>query len=102
MLNSRTWTDRLCGAPAWWGFAGEGDRQRLERLITRMRLSGYLPSDFPDLATLIEEADCKLYTNVLCTKQQHTRIASFFRRIAGLHSPSPKEGSQLCPSTQRQ
>src|SRR6218665_1985049 len=51
-------------APAWWGFADEGDRQWLERLVTRMQHSGYLPSDFPDRATLIEEADCKLYKNI--------------------------------------
>src|SRR6218665_2352588 len=42
----------------------EGDRQRLEHLIARMRRSGYLPSDFPDLATLVEEADCNLYKNI--------------------------------------
>src|SRR6218665_1577098 len=37
-------------APAWWGFAGEGDRHRLERLVARMRRRGYLP---PDLRTLL-------------------------------------------------
>src|SRR6218665_567164 len=38
--------------------------QRLERLVAKMRRSGYLPSDFPDLTTLVEEADCKLFKNV--------------------------------------
>ena len=43
------------------GFASEGDRQRIERLVARMRRSGYLPSGFPDLATPVEEADCTFY-----------------------------------------
>src|SRR6218665_3372815 len=44
--------------------AGEGDRQRLERLIARMRRSGSLPSDFPDLSALAEDADCKLFSTI--------------------------------------
>src|SRR6218665_1656994 len=64
VARATTVASMLYAAPAWWGFAGEGVRQRLERLIARMQRSGYLPSDFPDLATLVEEADCKLYTNV--------------------------------------
>jgi len=54
----------LYAAPAWWGFAGEGDRHRLERLVARMRRSGYLPPDFPDLATLVEDADTKLFNSI--------------------------------------
>jgi len=47
----------LYAAPAWWGFAGEGDRLRLERLMARMWRRGYLPSDFPNVESLDEEAD---------------------------------------------
>ena len=54
----------LYAAPAWWGFAGEGDRHRLERLVARMRRSGYLPPDFPDLAILVEDADTKLLNSI--------------------------------------
>src|SRR6218665_2558096 len=39
----------LYATPALWGFAGEGDRVRLERLIARMRRRGYLPDDFPKI-----------------------------------------------------
>src|SRR6218665_143271 len=67
VARATTVASMLYAAPAWWGFAGEGDHQRLERLIARMRRNGYLPSDVPDLATLVEEADCKLYTNVRCS-----------------------------------
>src|SRR6218665_4188060 len=45
VARATTVATMLHAAPAWWGFAGEGDRQRLERLITRMRRSGYLPTD---------------------------------------------------------
>src|SRR6218665_3912603 len=54
----------LFAAPAWWGFAGEGDRHRLECLVARMRRSGYLPPDFPHLATLVEDADTKLFNSI--------------------------------------
>ena len=47
------------------GFAGEGDRLRLERLIARMRREGYLPSDFPDIASLAEEAGCRLFKSII-------------------------------------
>src|SRR6218665_2218319 len=50
---------------AWWGFAGEGDRLRLERLIVRMRRRGYLPSDFPNIASLAEEADRILFKSII-------------------------------------
>src|SRR6218665_2526837 len=54
----------LYAAPAWWGFAGEGERQRFQRLITRRSRSGYLPTDFPDLATLAEDADHNLFNSI--------------------------------------
>src|SRR6218665_775052 len=36
----------LYATPAWWGFAGVGFSQRLERLVTRLRRMGHLPMDF--------------------------------------------------------
>src|SRR6218665_1345935 len=54
----------LYAPPAWYGFANEGDRKRLERLIARMRRCGYLPRDFPSLAALVDEADRKLFRSI--------------------------------------
>src|SRR6218665_4019432 len=51
----------LYASPTWWGFAGEGNRQRLGRLLSRMRRGGYLPSDFPTIESLVGEADRKLF-----------------------------------------
>src|SRR6218665_1375809 len=55
----------LYAVPAWWGFAGEGDRHRLKRLVARMRRRGYLPSDFPNIASLAEEADRRLFKSII-------------------------------------
>src|SRR6218665_1937332 len=63
----------LYATPAWWGFAGEGNRLRLERLIARMRRMGYLPSDFPNIASLAEEADRRLFKSII---QSQTQILS--------------------------
>ena len=43
--------------PPWWGFGGEGNRQRLRRLITRLRRMNYFLLDLPSVDTLAEEAD---------------------------------------------
>src|SRR6218665_1221305 len=55
----------LYATPEWWGFAGERDRLRLERLIARMRRRGYLPSDFSNIASLAEEGDRRLFKSIL-------------------------------------
>src|SRR6218665_3469548 len=55
----------LNATPAWWGFVGEGDCLRLELLIARMRRRGYLPSDFPNIASLAEEADHRLFKSII-------------------------------------
>src|SRR6218665_653159 len=56
----------LYATPALWGLAGEGDRRlRLERLIARIRRRGYLPSDFPNIASLAEEADRRLFKSII-------------------------------------
>jgi len=47
-------------SPAWWEFAG----QRLERLVARLRRMGYLPTDFPSVETLAEEADRNLFKTI--------------------------------------
>src|SRR6218665_3952039 len=57
--------------PAWWGFAGEGDRQRLGLLLSRMRRGGYLPSEFPTIESLVDEADRKLFRS---TSQNRTHV----------------------------
>src|SRR6218665_1877971 len=61
----------LYASHAWWGFAGEEDRQSLSRLLSRMRLGGYLPSNFSTIEYLVDEADRKLFKS---TSQNHTHV----------------------------
>jgi len=41
---------------ARWGFASKGDRQRLGKLLVRLRRRGYLAYDFHSVDTLADEA----------------------------------------------
>ena len=71
---------------SWCGFANEGDRKRFDRLIARMRRSGYLSQDFPILAALVDEADGKLFrsnsNNVTHVVQMYVTISPVSLNIA--------------------
>jgi len=41
-----------------------GDRQRLGKLLARLRRRGYLPYDFPSVDTLADEAERKLLRSI--------------------------------------
>src|SRR6218665_3194933 len=51
-------------SPAWWGFATEEQRNRLERLLRGLRRRGFLPVDFPSFAALATEADLRLLKSI--------------------------------------
>src|SRR6218665_3437737 len=53
-------------ASAWWGFASEGDRGRVERFIGRLRRSGYLPKEEPTASEIVNEAEACLFRSVSC------------------------------------
>src|SRR6218665_1741662 len=69
-ISSTWWREQLLLFPSCMplrrggGFAGVGDRQRLERLVARLRRMGYLPTDFPSVQTLAEEADRNLFKTI--------------------------------------
>src|SRR6218665_1024394 len=71
VARATTLATMLYATPVWWGYAGEGDRQCLEQLIARMRRSGYQPTDFPDFATLAENADHNLFNSI---RRHKTRV----------------------------
>src|SRR5688572_15559722 len=52
-------------APAWWGFAGQRDRCRLQSVINKLILLRYLPEDYPKFERLCLEADTRLFSAVL-------------------------------------
>src|SRR6218665_3653195 len=104
VARATTVATMLYAAPAWWGFVGEGERQRFERLITRMRRSGYLPTDFPDFVTLAEDADHNLFNSIrrnkahvlrhyfvekpisTCMLRERAQILSFHLETIGISS----------------
>lgn len=64
VARATTLAHLLYTSPAWWGFAKQVDRSRLERLLTRMRRMGYLPSCTPDVFDLAHAAEQRLLGSV--------------------------------------
>jgi len=51
--------------PAWWGYASAADRGRLEAFLCRSVSFGYRDASAPSLASICEQADDKLFNNIL-------------------------------------
>src|SRR6218665_1434704 len=79
----------LYAAPAWWGFAGEGDSHRLERLVARMRRSGYLPPDFPDLAASLHVSSVSWPSSSLSKSLVSMYLSPLSSQARALFSVSP-------------
>jgi len=58
-------------ASSWWGFATADDRKRLQAVIRRGIRSGLCEQHHKTVEKLVEEADDKLFSNVMYIKQQH-------------------------------
>jgi len=55
----------LYAAPAWWGFAHAGDRNRLEGFLRRAQKAGYYNNDsLPTVAAHCEQADEQLFSSL--------------------------------------
>ena len=52
----------MYASPSWWGFASAGERERMERLINKLRRCGFLPMSVSNLAN---EADQRLFRSVI-------------------------------------
>ena len=65
MARATTVASILYAPPTWFVFAGEGDHIRLEQLIARMRRRDYLPSGFPNIESLAEEVDRRLFKSII-------------------------------------
>ena len=52
VARATTVASLLYASPAWWVFTSAEERARLERLIARLKCSGYLPQDFPTFEEL--------------------------------------------------
>ena len=58
---------------AWWGFASAADRGRLEAFLRRYASFGYRDPTAPSLAYICEQADDKLFNNILCNNNHLLR-----------------------------
>jgi hypothetical protein len=72
----------LYAAPAWWGHTTADDRERLERMMHRMRKLDYLPTTTPSIEALVFEADKGLLHAVM-RKDFHV-LRSLFPPVARL------------------
>ena len=52
-------------SPSWWGLLDEGNRQRLQAVLTKMQKQGLLPCDHPTMMELCDAADTKLFAAIL-------------------------------------
>src|SRR6218665_2386148 len=80
VTRATTMATLLYAAPAWWGFASEGDRGRVERFIGRLRRSGYLLKEAPTAAEMVNEVEACLFRSVRCDS----------RHVLKKHLPPPK------------
>jgi len=60
----------LYAAPSYWGFLSIHNRTRLEAFLRRAVKFGYYDSNAPDLQTLEERAEDKLF-NIILTNPRH-------------------------------
>ena len=51
----------MYASPAWWGFASEGGRDRVEAFIRKTKRFGYLPPTAPCASELSDRADETLF-----------------------------------------
>src|SRR5678816_3960202 len=65
VVRATTVARLLYAAPAWWGFAGQQDRCRLQSVISKLIRLRYLPEDYPKFERLCLEADIRLFSAVL-------------------------------------
>src|SRR6218665_2937931 len=65
VARAATIASLMYASPSWWGFSSAQDRSRMERLINKLKRSGFLPVSAPSAAVLAGEADQPLFRAVI-------------------------------------
>ena len=65
VVRATTVTLMLYAAPAWWGFAGQQEKNRLQSAMWRLIRLQYLPEDSPSVEHLCHTPDSRLFSAVL-------------------------------------
>ena len=55
----------LYAAPAWWGFANEGEKKRLQSILNRATRWGFYPKNGPTLEAICSHRESNLFFSVL-------------------------------------
>ena len=66
VVRATTLARMLYAAPAWWGFAGQQQRVRLQSIMNKLIRKRYLPCNNPSVEQLCRHADTTLFSAVLC------------------------------------
>ena len=64
VARASTMARLMCASPAWWGYASEGERDRLEGFIRKTKRFGYLPPTAPTAEVMSDRADDGLFRAV--------------------------------------
>jgi len=68
-----TLASMLYASPVWWGFTTAQERDRIENLMSRLRLGGYLPQGHQSYEVLAGKADERLLKSII-TNLSHVLI----------------------------
>src|SRR6218665_1204313 len=61
VVRATTIASLMYASPSWWGFSSAQDRSRMERLINKLKHTGFLPESAPSAVALAGEADERLF-----------------------------------------
>src|SRR6218665_2601730 len=97
VTRATTLNSLLYASPTWWGFASARDRERLERLVNKLRKGRYLHQDLPPLYALVAEADSLLFSAIE-TRADHV-LSHLLPPERKPNTPSDPEHTNMCYHT---
>src|SRR6218665_273409 len=65
VARATTIASLMYASPSWRGFSSAKDRSRMERLINKLKRSGFLPESAPSAVALAGEADQRLFKTLI-------------------------------------
>ena len=96
MARATTIASLLYTLPAWWGFMTICDRERLERLVRRLRRVGYLSEDASSFAQMVESAQKQLFRAIV-TNPSHVLHHSLSREKSTRYNLHPRAHNSELP-----
>jgi len=63
----------IYAAPSWWEYTSAKDRARVERLVCRLKRRSFFSAETPDVATLVSEAEDRLFQAIIAAQNHVLR-----------------------------